>query len=330
MTTALTPGRPAALLRGHRPHAALARLSDLTLYYNGMLLRRHCSWRPRAARRPARPCPGPRPKTKVVATFSILGDLLAEVGGRSGIELAVAGRRRHRRPRLPAHAPADARALAAAQALVSNGLGFEGWIDRLAKAAPFKGSAIVATAGVADPGRPRTGAQATATAMAPTRIAGRTSSRVRHLCRQHRRGPGRWSIRRTPPIYRERAAGLRPSAWSTLDHWVKDGDRQGAGRQAARHHGARFVPLFLGRPMACSSQPPRGYNTEQRAVGASDVAALIRQVREQAHQGAVRREHDQPRPGRPDRARVGRGGRAARSTAMRCRDRTDRRRPTRR
>ena len=42
----------------------------------------------------------------------------------------------------------------AAQLLVSNGLGFEGWIDRLAEAVGFKGRRIVASAGAkpdADP-----------------------------------------------------------------------------------------------------------------------------------------------------------------------------------
>ena len=42
----------------------------------------------------------------------------------------------------------------AAKVLVSNGLGFEGWIDRLAEAAGFKGRRIVASAGAppdADP-----------------------------------------------------------------------------------------------------------------------------------------------------------------------------------
>src|SRR5690349_3885027 len=86
----------------------------------------------------------PRPglaqaRTKVVATFSVLGDLVSEVGG-DRVELAVVVG-----PDTDAHTyqprPTDARTLASAQALVSNGLGFEGWIDRLAKAAPFKGRA---------------------------------------------------------------------------------------------------------------------------------------------------------------------------------------------
>src|SRR6185503_21365848 len=86
-------------------------------------------------------------RPKVVATFSILCDLVNEVGS-DRIELAVlVGADTDAHTYQPK--PTDARALAAAQALVSNGLGYEGWIDRLAKAAPFKGRAIVATADVA-------------------------------------------------------------------------------------------------------------------------------------------------------------------------------------
>ena len=85
-------------------------------------------------------------RLKVVATFSILGDLAAEVGG-DRIDLAVLVG-----PDTDAHAyqpkPADARALAAAKALVRNGLGFEGWIDRLAETVSFKGQQIVASVGV--------------------------------------------------------------------------------------------------------------------------------------------------------------------------------------
>ena len=67
---------------------------------------------------------------KAVATFSILGNLLAEVAGDKAELSVVVG------PDIDAHAyqprPSDARALADAKVLVSNGLGFEGWIDRLA------------------------------------------------------------------------------------------------------------------------------------------------------------------------------------------------------
>ena len=124
-------------------------------------------------------------RPKVVATFSILGDLVAQVAG-DHIDLAVlVGADTDAHTYQPK--PTDARTLAAAQAMVSNGLGFEGWIDRLAEAAPFKGRPIVATTGVptleallAWPwprARPR-----------PALLAG---CRPRPpLRRQHRRGPG--------------------------------------------------------------------------------------------------------------------------------------------
>jgi zinc/manganese transport system substrate-binding protein len=44
--------------------------------------------------------------------------------------------------------PADAKALASADVFFVNGLGFEGWIDRLEKSADFKGEVVVASEGV--------------------------------------------------------------------------------------------------------------------------------------------------------------------------------------
>src|SRR5476651_1646421 len=86
-------------------------------------------------------------KLRVVSTFSILDDFVSEIGGDKVERSVIVG------PDADVHTyqpkPTDARALAAAQVLVSNGLGFEGWIDRLAGAASFKGTRIIASAGVA-------------------------------------------------------------------------------------------------------------------------------------------------------------------------------------
>ncbi len=73
----------------------------------------------------------------VVASFSILGDVVAQVGGeRIALQVLVG-------PGSDAHVlqptPAQARQVAAARVLVSHGLGFEGWLPRLARAAGFKG-----------------------------------------------------------------------------------------------------------------------------------------------------------------------------------------------
>jgi zinc/manganese transport system substrate-binding protein len=83
---------------------------------------------------------------KVVASFSILGDLVKNVGG-DRVEVAtLVG------PGGDAHvyspSPADARTLAAARLIVLNGLGFEGFIDRLVQASGTKAVIAVASAGV--------------------------------------------------------------------------------------------------------------------------------------------------------------------------------------
>lgn len=83
---------------------------------------------------------------RVVATFSILGDLVRQVGGdRVAVTTLV-------RPDADAHgytpAPSDARTLAKADLVVVNGLGLEGWIDRLIQASGAKAAVIVASSGV--------------------------------------------------------------------------------------------------------------------------------------------------------------------------------------
>ena len=85
-------------------------------------------------------------KVPVVATFSILGDFVREVGG-DRVDLSVLvgpGSDAH----VYAPAPGDAKKLAAAKLIVQNGLGFEGWIGRLIKASNTKARIVVATRGV--------------------------------------------------------------------------------------------------------------------------------------------------------------------------------------
>jgi zinc/manganese transport system substrate-binding protein len=85
-------------------------------------------------------------KIKVVATFSILADLVANVGGDRVDITTLVG------PNGDAHvyqpSPADAKRLADAKVVFTNGLGFEGWIARLIKASGTKAPVVVATRGV--------------------------------------------------------------------------------------------------------------------------------------------------------------------------------------
>ena len=86
------------------------------------------------------------PGLPVVATFSILADMTARVGGERIALTTLVG------PNGDAHVyeptPADAKALAAARVVVANGLGYEGWMTRLTKASGTRATMVVASTGV--------------------------------------------------------------------------------------------------------------------------------------------------------------------------------------
>jgi hypothetical protein len=86
------------------------------------------------------------PNVKAVASFSILGDMVAKIGGERVEVTTLVG------PDGDAHVyeptPADAKSVAGANVVIVNGLGFEGWLDRLTQASGYKGPVIVATKGI--------------------------------------------------------------------------------------------------------------------------------------------------------------------------------------
>ena len=85
-------------------------------------------------------------KPKVITTFSILADLVQQVAGDHATVTALVG------PDGDAHVfepgPRESGALAEADVLVANGLGFEPWLERLTQASGFKGTLVLATDGV--------------------------------------------------------------------------------------------------------------------------------------------------------------------------------------
>lgn len=84
--------------------------------------------------------------TPVVATFSVVGDMVKRIGGEHVKLTTLVG------PDGDAHVyqptPKDARAVNQAEVLIVNGLEFEGWLERLSEAADFNGTLVVATTGI--------------------------------------------------------------------------------------------------------------------------------------------------------------------------------------
>jgi zinc/manganese transport system substrate-binding protein len=207
-----------------------------------------------------------------VVTFSILGDLVAQVAG-DRIDLAVlVGADTDAHTYQPK--PTDARTLAGAQAMVSNGLGFEGWIDRLAEAAPFKGRPIVATTGVPTLEAPALGYGHT---QGPDPHCWQDVSRVRRYVANIAAG----LVEADPANaahYREHARSY-DQRLAELDQWIKaEIAKVPAGQRKAitGHDSFRYFAEAYG----VQFQAPRGYNTNSEP-SARDVAALIRLVREQ-------------------------------------------------
>ncbi|QCB46378.1 metal ABC transporter substrate-binding protein [Hydrogenophaga sp. PAMC20947] len=116
-------------LRSHRRHAlnALIGLVSLTLLPSLTLAQ---------TTTPAR----------AVASFSILGDLVRQVGGeRVAVDVLVG-------PGADAHVfqptPTQAKLVGQADILFSNGLGFEGWMERLLNTASYKGRHVITSRGI--------------------------------------------------------------------------------------------------------------------------------------------------------------------------------------
>lgn len=102
---------------------------------------------------PALPTPTAVP---VMATFSILADIIGEVAGNAVDITTLVGAdtdAHHFEP-----SPTQMTAIGRARLLVRNGLGFEGWMDRLVEAGSFAGRIVTATDGIVPldvrPGRP--------------------------------------------------------------------------------------------------------------------------------------------------------------------------------
>ncbi len=85
-------------------------------------------------------------RLSVLASFSILADMARQVGGERAAVTALVG------PGVEPHGfeprPADAAALSTTGLVLRNGLGFEPWLDRLIRAATYRGPVATASEGI--------------------------------------------------------------------------------------------------------------------------------------------------------------------------------------
>lgn len=85
-------------------------------------------------------------KPLVITTFSILEDMVHEIAQDKVDIKSLVGPDQD--PHVFEPRPQHAKELSAADLVVENGLGFEGWLDRLIEASGFKGEIIIATTGI--------------------------------------------------------------------------------------------------------------------------------------------------------------------------------------
>lgn len=203
---------------------------------------------------------------RAVASFSILGDMVERIGGDRVEVTTLVG------PNGDGHVyqptPADARTLAGAELLVVNGLGFEGWMDRLIASAGYAGPVVVAARDVV----PRR-MEGSATTVDPH--AWQSLGNARAYARTIAAG-----LTDTDPagaaVY---AANL--AAW--LDAIAAVGAEVHAMVAALPTERRRVITShdafgYFGEAYGLDFIAPQGVSTEAEA-SAGDVAALIRQIR---------------------------------------------------
>jgi zinc/manganese transport system substrate-binding protein len=204
-----------------------------------------------------------------VASFSILADILREVGGADVVAASLVG------PDADAHvfepSPDQVRLVARAQIVVVNGLGLEGWLTRLVQSAHYRGPVVVASHGIASLEAAETAGAKHAPDPHAWQDVGNAVIYAENIAQA--------LIAADPAhgdAYRERLAHYR-AALDALDRRVRDAIAAipQAERRVITTHDA-FA--YYGRAYGVSFLAPEGMTTDSEP-SAQAVAGLIRQIR---------------------------------------------------
>lgn len=200
---------------------------------------------------------------RVVASFSILADLLRNIGG-DAIELAVlvgADADAHVFEPRPTHA----KQLADAELVFVNGLGFEGWMNRLVRSSGYRGPVTIASAGIT----PRhNGKEADPHAWQDLAYTRRYVLNIRDALSRLRPADTAYFAQRAT-LYLERLTALDTEIRKFFAAIPKDQRRVITSHDAFGYFGAAYDIEFLA---------PQGMSTDSEA-SASAVARLIDQIR---------------------------------------------------
>jgi zinc/manganese transport system substrate-binding protein len=208
-------------------------------------------------------------KMPVIATFSILGDLVKNVGGdRIEVETLVG-------PNSDTHVyeptPADAKKVAAAKVVFINGLGFEGWITRLVKASGTKAITVTAANGIKTRKMEDEGHEVT------DPHAWQSVANAKVYVANIRDGliaadpAGKSAYQANAGAYLAKLDALETEVKNTIAKIPADRRRIITSHDAFGYFGAAYGIEFLA---------PEGVSTEG-AVSAKDVARIITQIKKQ-------------------------------------------------
>ncbi len=202
---------------------------------------------------------------RVVASFSILADMARELVP-AGFEVSpLVG------PDADAHVfeprPADGRRLAQAGLVLVNGLGFEGWIDRLVAVSGYRGPVVVASRGVATR---QAGSSVDPHAWQDLALARRYVDNLAEAL------AARWpaqaaEIQARRADYQARLQALDAQVRARLGAVPRAQRRVISSHDAFGYFGAAYGVDFLA---------PQGWSTHSEPSAAA-VARLLRQIREQ-------------------------------------------------
>jgi zinc/manganese transport system substrate-binding protein len=202
---------------------------------------------------------------RVVASFSILADLVANVGGPDVEVHALVGRDADAHVFQPA--PADVKRVAQADLVVVNGLHYEGWLTRLVQTAGFKGPVLVCSDGLTPR---RTGADPDPHAWQDLASAHHYVARIRDTLVQARPAQAD-ALRRRAAEYTAQIDALDRQVRADFAALPADRRRVVTSHDAFGYFAAAYGIEFLAA---------QRWNTDSEP-SAADVARLIRQIRAQ-------------------------------------------------